>query len=179
VLAAHATLRKQLPGARLILVPRHPSRCGEVIRLCRDRGFRVARQSVPDASDQQAEVILGDVMGQLIYLYGLSQAAFLGGSLVPVGGHNPIEPALWGQPLLMGPETFNFPDVVARFAEAGCLVTVRDAGSLAAGLASLLLDPEARAAAAAAARGVVAANRGASERLLALLAAQIDAAVAQ
>ncbi len=179
VLAAHAELRNRVPGARLILVPRHPSRCGEVAALCRERGFRVARQSEPEPGDPRADVILGDVMGQLLYLYGLSQAAFLGGSLVPVGGHNPIEPALWGQPLLMGPETFNFPDVVARFVEAGCLVTVQDAGGLAASLAALLSDPEARASAATAARQVVMANRGAGERLLTLLAAQIDAAVAQ
>jgi 3-deoxy-D-manno-octulosonic-acid transferase len=179
ILDAHAALRSRVPGVRLILVPRHPSRCGEVAALCRVRGFRVARQSDPAARDTGSDVILGDVMGQLLYLYGLSDVAFLGGSLVEeVGGHNPIEPALWGQPLLMGPHTFNFPDVVARFVEAGALTVVSDVGMLAAALAATLQDGPAAAAASAAAQRVVAENRGASERLLTLLAAQIDGSIA-
>ncbi len=179
VLDAHRRLCRQIPGARLLLVPRHPSRCGAVAALCRAQGFSVARQSETALDPAGADVIIGDVMGQLLYLYGLSEVAFLGGSLVPVGGHNPIEPALWGQPLLTGPQVFNFSDVAGRFADAGCLTIVTDAEALAAELGRYLADDVVRGKAAAAARQVVAQNRGASQRLLALLGTQIDAAIAQ
>jgi len=179
VLRAHLALRRRLPEARLILVPRHPSRSGEVLALCRAQGLRVARQSQSTPDDVNADVILGDVMGQLIYLYGLSGVAFLGGSLVPVGGHNPIEPALWGQPLLVGPEHDNFADVVDRFAEAGCLSIVSGADSLALELGRYLDDTDTRQRAGSAAREVVAKNGGARDRLLALLVAHIDAAIEQ
>jgi 3-deoxy-D-manno-octulosonic-acid transferase len=179
VLHAHAALRQRLPQARLILVPRHPSRTGEILALCRAQGFRVARQSQSTTDDVDADVILGDVMGQLIYLYGLSEVAFLGGSLVRAGGHNPIEPALWGQPLLTGPDYDNFADVVDRFSEAGCLSTVTGGESLAEELCRYLEDPATRQQAGNAAREVVDNNRGGSDRLLSLLVAQIDAAIAQ
>ncbi len=179
LLQAHLAVRRRLPEARLILVPRHPSRTGEVLALCRAQGLRVARQSQSMPDDVDADVVLGDVMGQLIYLYGLSEVAFLGGSLLPVGGHNPIEPALWGQPLLIGPEHDNFADVVDRFAEAGCLSIVSGAESLAVELCRYLQDPGARQRAGTAAQEVVAKNGGARDRLLTLLAAHIDAAIEQ
>jgi 3-deoxy-D-manno-octulosonic-acid transferase len=179
LLRAHLRVRQRLPEARLILVPRHPSRCGEILALCRSQGLRAARQSQSAPDDAAADVVVGDVMGQLIYLYGLSEVAFVGGSLVPAGGHNPIEPALWGQPLLIGQAHENFPDVVERFAEAGSLSVVSGVESLAVELIRYLNDTEARRLAGAAAREVVMKNRGASGRLLALLGAQIDAAIAQ
>ncbi len=179
LLRAHLAVRQRLPEACLILVPRHPSRCGDVLALCRAQGLRVARQSQSTPDDGAADVIVGDVMGQLIYLYGLSEVAFVGGSLVPAGGHNPIEPALWGQPLLMGEAYENFPDVVERFAEAGSLSVVSGVESLKVELMRCLNDTDARRLAGAAAREVVAKNRGASDRLLALLGAQIEAASEQ
>ena len=122
-----------------------------------------------------AAVVLCDTMGQLQYLYGLSDVAFLGGSLVSVGGHNPIEAAVCDQPLIMGPETFNFPDVVAAFSDAGCLFVVTDAHAVAQVVARLLSDEAERARLGAVARQVVADNAGASERILALLRAEIRA----
>ena len=171
VLAAHEEVRKACPGACLLLVPRHPSRAPELDKMVHDAGFSAARQSVTAGAEQgmTADVVIGDVMGQLLYLYGLSQVAFIGGSLVPVGGHNPIEPALCGQPLLTGPHTFNFPDVVAAFEESGALVRVGDATRLAGEVVRYLKDADAQERISAAARKVVAANTGATERLLELL----------
>ena len=171
------------PDACLLLVPRHPNRAGEVERLVLDAGFTVARQSersTASAADTTApDVLLGDTMGQLQYLYGLSSIAFLGGSLVSVGGHNPIEAAVCGQPLVMGPETFNFPDVAAAFSDAGCLFLARNAEQLADHVSGCLTDPETTRRLGQAARQVVAANTGATERLLGLLRAEIRSATSK
>lgn len=176
VIEAHRLLRDAYPNARLLLVPRHPARAQAVEVLVKAAALSVARQSdVSGALDPDLAVLLCDTMGELQYLYGLSQVAFLGGSLVPVGGHNPIEAAVCGQPLIMGPETFNFPDVVAAFTDAGCLFLATNAEALAARLQGLLGDAHQLAGLGAAARQVVVQNTGASERLLELLRAEIRA----
>lgn len=178
VLEAHAALRRRQPEARLVLVPRHPARAGEVAALVRRAGFRVVLQSAPGAADAQAEVVLGDVMGELLYLYGLGDAAFVGGSLVDVGGHNPIEPALCGKPAAMGPSLFNFPDVAQIFSNAGCLEVVPDARALAERIARWLDEPDLGRCLGERARRTVAEHTGASERLRALLVDEIRAATA-
>jgi 3-deoxy-D-manno-octulosonic-acid transferase len=169
VLTAHRWLTAQQPGVRLILVPRHPSRADGVADLCRRHGFSVARLSQPAPGDDRADVLLGDSMGELLYLYGLADAAFVGGSFADIGGHNPIEPAVCGKPVLMGPVTHNFADVVAAFRAAGCLQIVADAGGLGRALARLLEDPAGCAGLGERAREVVAGERGATERLRDLL----------
>ena len=174
VLDAHARLLRRHPGLRLIVVPRHPARSDEVAALCRDRGFTCGRQSRSD-DDGGSAVILGDTMGELLYLYGLADIAFVGGSLVTVGGHNPIEPALCGVPIVMGPEVFNFIEVVARFREAECLELVAGTDELVASIARVLACPEVRSAAGARARSVVDANSGARDRLFGLLEQEIRA----
>ena len=105
VLDAHRRLLEKSPDALLILVPRHPQRFDSVAELASD-GLVMRRMT--DTSGSQAQVILGDTMGQMIYLYGVAQIAFIGGSLVAHGGHNPIEAAATGLPLIMGPHDFNF-----------------------------------------------------------------------
>ncbi len=127
-----------------------------------------------DTSGSQAQVILGDTMGQLIYLYGVAQIAFIGGSLVAHGGHNPIEAAATGLPLIMGPHDFNFAPVVAAFEAAGCLHRVADATTLAESLSGLFDDPERRAAEVRCAREVVASNAGATDRIADRLALEIS-----
>jgi 3-deoxy-D-manno-octulosonic-acid transferase len=177
VLAAHALLKARLPELLLILVPRHPERRAEVGALIDGLGFSQAWMSevaVPVGRD----VVLGDTMGELLYLYGVAQVAFIGGSLVSVGGHNPIEAAVCRLPLLMGPETFNFPNVVAAFAEAGCLDRVSDAQTLATQVAGYLQDESARRVAGDAAAEVVRINSGATARLLDLLSAEVGAVTA-
>jgi 3-deoxy-D-manno-octulosonic-acid transferase len=173
VLAAHRALVARQPSAALVLVPRHPERSDAVARLAARAGFEVCRLSAGAAHSVRFDVLVGDTMGELLYLYGLARVAFVGGSLAAVGGHNPIEPAALGLPVLMGPHQFNFTDVVRRFAETGSLQTVRDETGLAAALERLLSDDQLCDRLGAAARQVLAVNGGASERLLARLRAEI------
>ena len=121
-----------------------------------------------------ANVLVVGAMGLLQTLYGLSAVAFIGGSLVPKGGHNPIEAALCAQPLLMGPAVFNFVEVTAAFAAADCLTTVANASELAQAVLANLEDEELRQAAGQRALQVVKANSGATERQLGLLRGRLE-----
>ena len=176
LLNAHRLILERAENALLILVPRHPNRADEVAELLQREGFSFLRMSDPVAPPgDPVQVILGDTMGELLYLYGLSRVAFLGGSLVSVGGHNPIEAAVCGQPLLMGPETFNFPDVVAAFSDAGCLTLVSSADEVVEAVLECFDDSEKQRQRSQSSARVVRDNTGATERLLELLRAQIRA----
>ena len=135
--------------------------------MAADRGFSSASLSLPPS--EPVDVVVGDRMGVLQTLYGLSQVAFIGGSLVPRGGHNPIEAAICGQPLLMGPSDFNFTEVAAAFSEADCLARVRNAGELAEAVIKHLGDAPSRRQAGQRALGVVRNNGGALAKTKALL----------
>ena len=166
LLAAHQRLLKQHPEALLILVPRHPERFAEVGALVRSRGLTLALRS-RDESAAGVNVLLGDTMGELLMLYGAADVAFVGGSLVESGGHNPLEPAAWGMPVLMGPHVFNFADICARLTDGQGLCFVGSEEVLVTRLQSLLEDPEHRLAIGQHALAVVEANRGALDKLLA------------
>jgi 3-deoxy-D-manno-octulosonic-acid transferase len=163
VLDAHRSLTARFPTLALVLVPRHPERFDEVARLASVSGFRTRRMTNEVASGE-VDVVIGDTMGRLLELYGLASVAFVGGSLVERGGHNPIEPAALGVPVLMGPHDFNFADVSALFEHAGCLHRVTDTDSLVHAVARLLSDVPARTAESTNARRVVEQNRGATDR---------------
>ncbi|MBF8223561.1 lipid IV(A) 3-deoxy-D-manno-octulosonic acid transferase [Halomonas sp. 328] len=166
LLAAHARLREHYPQALLLLVPRHPQRFDAVAELCERRGLATARRSRQEAVDADTAVYLGDTLGELMTLYGAGDLAFVGGSLVPVGGHNLLEPAALGVPVLTGPALANFEEVAEALREAEALVEVADGMALAEALEALFADEPARQRLGEAGRQVVAANRGALARTL-------------
>jgi 3-deoxy-D-manno-octulosonic-acid transferase len=171
-LDAHAVIQQQHPQALLILVPRHPERFDAVARLIQGRDMPLARRS-RDESPAQAGVYLADTMGELLMLLGAADLAFIGGSLVPVGGHNLLEPAAWSLPVLSGPALHNFERIAELLDDAGALVTVADSDQLAAAVLELLDDDAARRRRGEAAAGVVAAHRGALQRVLSSVSAEL------
>ena len=174
VLAAHRQLLQKQPNALLILVPRHPERFNSVFELCRREGFSCVRRSSGDVVAAAHQVLLGDSMGELLLLYALADSAFVGGSLVPNGGHNLLEPAALGKPVLAGPELFNFLEIAAQLRAAGALGEVRDAASLAVAVQRLWQQPAEVARMRAAGLEVMQRNQGALQRLLAGLGALLD-----
>lgn len=166
-LEAHRRLRARHPDALLVLVPRHPERFGPVAALVERMGLHVQRRSAGRPLDADTAVLLGDTMGELLCLYGCADIAFVGGSLIPRGGHNMLEPAAWGLPLITGHSDFNFREISALLQQADALAQVADVGELAAQLQALAADPMQRSRCGAAARQVVDANRGALDKLMA------------
>ncbi len=168
VLAGHRRVRAQLPQALLVLAPRYPQRFEEVVAAVGAAGLRCARRSRP-LPPEPYEVLVLDTLGELMEFYAAADVAFVGGSLVPVGGHNLLEPAALGLPVLSGPHQFNSPDIARVLRECGALETVNNAESLAAAVVRLLSDRELRTRRGASARGAIEANRGALDRLLSLI----------
>src|SRR5690606_33461418 len=166
VLAAHRQLLAQHPQALLVLVRRHPERFAAVAELCRKEGFASVRRSQGEAVGAGIEVLVGDTMGELLFLYALADVAFVGGSLVPNGGHNLLERAALGKPVLSGPHLFNFLEIAAQLRDAGALCEVTDAAALAGQLALLWEQPEDARRMHDAGLAVLAANQGALRRLL-------------
>ncbi|PKM25430.1 MAG: 3-deoxy-D-manno-octulosonic acid transferase, partial [Gammaproteobacteria bacterium HGW-Gammaproteobacteria-12] len=114
ILAAHRQLLGKHPDALLILVPRHPERFNSVSELCLGQDLTTRRRSTGEAVQAGDQVLLGDTMGELLFLYALADIAFVGGSLVANGGHNLLEPAALGKPVLSGPHLFNFLEIAAQ-----------------------------------------------------------------
>ncbi|MDX1656648.1 MAG: 3-deoxy-D-manno-octulosonic acid transferase, partial [Candidatus Competibacteraceae bacterium] len=174
VLEAFEMLRRRRPDWLLVLVPRHPERFHQVAGLCRARELEVVRRSDHRRVDTRTAVFLGDSMGELLLFYAAADIAFVGGSLVAVGGHNILEPALLGKPVLFGPHMFNFADIARRLLEAGAARQVRDARTLAETVLELQEQPSKRRIMGEQGRGVVAANRGALATHLAIIEALLE-----
>lgn len=171
-----AQIRAKLPDCLLILVPRHPERFPRVENLCRRFGYSVLRRSQMNRSPpvpRAVDVFLGDTMGELPLFYASADVAFVGGSLVPVGGHNPLEPAALGLPVLFGPHMFNFQQITELFLEAHAAVQISTPERLAQQTLKFLQTPDGRQLYGARARALVAENRGALERLLRLIEAEL------
>lgn len=166
ILAAHHQLLKSRPDALLILVPRHPERFNAVHNLCMNQSLTTRRRSTGEAVQTSDQVLLGDTMGELLFLYALADIAFVGGSLVANGGHNLLEPAALGKPVLSGPHLFNFLEIAAQLREAGALNEVENAGQLADKVATLLNEPSEMQRMSQAGLSVLKANQGALQRLL-------------
>jgi len=148
----------------LILAPRHPERFDAVAEKLAERGIALARRSEADLAPAAPQVLLLDTIGELARAYGLARVAFLGGALVPTGGHNPLEAAVWGVPVLSGPHVHNFREVYDELIAAGSVRLASGPAELAAALGSWLEAPGAAAEAGERARAVVEANRGAAAR---------------
>jgi 3-deoxy-D-manno-octulosonic-acid transferase len=163
-----ASLPPDTPPPLLVLTPRHPQRFDAVAALIAARGLSFTRRGdgLPTAETQ---VWLGDSMGELAAYYALADIAFIGGSLVPLGGQNLIEAAACGCPALFGPHTFNFARASLDAVRCGAALRVADAKALAAALATLFTHPERQAAMRAAALDFAARYQGATPRILALL----------
>lgn len=169
VLDTHRRLLQQFPDLLLILVPRHPERFSDAIALTQKHGFSFTQRSSNEIPSGATQVVIGDTMGELMLLYGIADLAFVGGSLVERGGHNPLEPAAHAIPVLMGPHTWNFKDICSKLQDAQGLISVTDAASLEKEVANLLQDDDYRLYYGRHAVEVLHQNQGALQRLLQLL----------
>ena len=169
LLEAHAALSSTLRSALLMLVPRHPQRFESVANLLARRGIAFDRRSSAAAVRPESSVLLVDSVGELAALYASADVAFVGGSLVPVGGHNLLEPAALGVPVITGPFNANSKDVARLLLQSGGAVEVADAAALAGQLRQLFADPDERRRIGTRAREIVERNRGSVARLLALI----------
>jgi 3-deoxy-D-manno-octulosonic-acid transferase len=169
VLAAHQVVLATQPDALLVLAPRHPQRFAQVAALLKSQNIEFATRSSQQRVLPQHSVLLLDTLGDLTSFYAASDVAFVGGSLVPVGGHNLLEPAALALPVISGPHTFNGPDVADKLAERGALRYVYSGKELGEVVVELLNHPAERTRQAMQGQAFVQESRGALARLLELL----------
>lgn len=167
VLEALAQIR--LPGLLAVIVPRHPQRFDDVAALLGQQGIRYARRSGNQPVAADVRVVLGDSMGEMFAYYAACDLAFVGGSLLPLGGQNLLEACAVGRPVLVGPHTFNFEDATEGAIQAGAALRVAGTRELAEAVTALLDDPARRAAMAEAGRRFAQAHRGATARTMEML----------
>lgn len=171
VLEAFQRIRATMTTALLVIAPRKPERFDDVERLARHAGWNVARRSeLPVDAEPRQDVIVLDSIGELAQLYQIATAVFVGGSLVDAGGHNILEPAVFGKPIVFGPHMQNFAEIAKAFLDNSAAIQVRTPRELEPVLRDLLSDPVRRASLGAAARALVEANRGARGKSLATIA---------
>jgi 3-deoxy-D-manno-octulosonic-acid transferase len=171
VLEAFQRIRATRSNALLIIAPRKPERFDDVERLARRAGWNVARRSeLRVDAEPRNDVVVLDTIGELAQLYQIGTVVFVGGSLVDAGGHNILEPAVFGKPIVFGPHMQNFAEIAEAFLEQGAAIQVRTGHELETALLELLGDPVRRASLGAAARALVEANRGARTKSLAAIA---------
>ena len=173
LLEAYRRLLQGQPNTVLVLAPRHPDRANAVAAAISAAGFDFRRRSAGEAPVKPGEVLLVDVLGQLMKFFAAGDVAFVGGTLVPVGGHNLLEPAALGLPVLVGPYLENVQDVAEMMREAGALTLVQDPQGLATAASWLLGNPAMRDSVGDVARVKVQENRGALERALNLVKAKL------
>lgn len=169
LLDAHALIRKRYPDALLVLVPRHPPRFADVAGSLKDRGVLFIARTSGAGVAPETQVFLLDTLGELPPFYAAGDVAFVGGSLVPIGGHNLLEPASLGEPIVAGPHNFNSADISKLLIERGAVRIVHGAAELAKVVGDLFADPTARNQMGAAGRKAVDENRGAVSRLMAFV----------
>jgi 3-deoxy-D-manno-octulosonic-acid transferase len=171
VFEAFRRIKANVPNPLLIIAPRHPERFGEVAQLARDQAFVTVRRSdLPIDSEPRADVVVLDTLGELPQVYQIATAVFVGGSLVDTGGHNILEPAVFGKPVVFGPYVHNFREISDAFIAHDAAIQVTSARGLEDALLALLTDPVRRARMGAAARALVDSNRGAKDKSLTIIA---------
>jgi 3-deoxy-D-manno-octulosonic-acid transferase len=175
VIRAFNRLRHRAPSGAsplLVVAPRQPERFTEVERLCRQEGLSVVRRTeLPIDTEPRADAVVLDTIGELAEVYQIATVVFVGGSLVPAGGHNILEPALFGKPIVFGPYMENFAEIADGFIANGAAIQVRSDRELDDAIVGLMIDPVRRARVGAAARALVESNRGAKEKTMAVVAA--------
>lgn len=166
VLKAHTAVLQRYPDALLLIAPRHPERFRPVIGACRSLGFATRTRSEDEVADERCQCFVVDTMGELLHFYAAADIAFVGGSLEPIGGHNLLEPAALGKPVIVGPHTFNTEEVASSLIEAKAVLRVENAEQLGAAVIRLLTQEDLRRAMGQAAQAVLERERGAVERTL-------------
>jgi 3-deoxy-D-manno-octulosonic-acid transferase len=169
-LIMEALARIDIPSLLIVIVPRHPQRFDQVAEMLAQRGIRFQRRSQNKPVAQETQVVLGDSMGEMFAYYAACDVAFIGGSLLPLGGQNLIEAAAMGKPVLIGPHTFNFAEVSELAVHADAALRVTNAEKLALTVEGLLKAPEKIKAMSVAALAFSDSHRGATERLMAMIA---------
>jgi 3-deoxy-D-manno-octulosonic-acid transferase len=173
LLDAFRNIRRELPDCLLVLVPRHPERFDSVADLCKKRGLSVVMRSERKPCTADTDVFIGDSMGELPQFYAASDVAFVGGSLVHHGGHNLLEPAALGVPVLTGPHTFNFTEIRSLLVAAGACEQVDSPDDLSRAVVRLLRDANQRHEIGERGRQVVEKNRGALETVMDMIEKQL------
>lgn len=174
ILNASRQIRADFPDLLLILVPRHPERFDKVAALSQRAGFKILRRSDNGMCSRDIQVLVVDTMGELPLFYGTADIAFVGGSLVPSGGHNLLEPAALGRAVVIGPHYFNFNEISQQFLQANAAIKVTDSQTLALAVMDLLRNPQKRADMGEAGQHLIQHSQGASRRLLNLIKRHID-----
>ncbi len=171
VLRAFRRVRAAAPNTLLVLAPRNPERFAEVEQLVRSEGWKtVKRSDLAIDTEPRVDVVVLDTIGELATVYQVGTVVFVGGSLVATGGHNVLEPAVFGKPIVFGPHMDNFAEIADAFVTNGAGVQLAAETQLDEALLSLMSDPVRRARLGAAARALVEANRGAKEKSVTVLA---------
>jgi 3-deoxy-D-manno-octulosonic-acid transferase len=169
VFEAHLQVLKRLPDALLLLAPRHPERFRMVEHSVRSLGFTVATRSLDEVPSSSHQVFVIDAMGQMMPFFAGSDVAFVGGSLVPIGGHNVLEPAALSVPVLVGPHTFNFDEITHSLIAQGGALRVAEARQLGPEVLRLLLDRPTRQRMGQDAQRVFERERGTVQRIMQLI----------
>ncbi|MDD2760704.1 MAG: 3-deoxy-D-manno-octulosonic acid transferase, partial [Methylomonas sp.] len=169
LLPVYRQLRSRIPNLLLMIAPRHPERFLTVKKLCEEQALTVVMRSSGRPISEAADVYIADSMGELKMLYAAADVAFVGGSLVPVGGHNLLEPALVGVPVLFGPEMFNFTEIAERMLAEQAAIQCSGPDAVADAIEQIANDADLRNKMTARAKAFVLRNQGATRRIVDLL----------
>ena len=171
VLEAHTRVLRRFPDSLLVIAPRHPERFQPVVKLCRGYGLRTLARSEDTVARHDTQAFVVDTMGELLNFFAASDVAFIAGSFDRIGGHNVLEPAAVGKPVIVGPHTFNFAEVTENLIADGAAIRVANAVELGDTVSRLMADPKARQRMSDAALAAVERERGAVGRIVEIVAA--------